>query len=248
VYGLIQQGRYSMAADLIGSMRNNLAGSGLPAQNTAYVEMRAHYLLHSEEWGGLLDKHRVAYDKMTMSGNVADVFTDGVVAYRRRDSDGIAAAATELSRLVGALQVDRGATDPVTLAARVMARELGGMALFLGGAREQGVRAVREATAIEDAMPMDFGPPAIVEPSHELLGSMLLEMDPGAAVREYQRALQLAPGRTRALIGLTRAAVAIGDKATAQQALDRISQNWRLADPRIRDELIPLRREVGRMP
>lgn len=247
-YGLIQQGRYGVAGDLIESLRKNLAGAEQPQQYSAYVDMRAHFLLHSEDWESNVFEYRIDYDKMTLTGHVADVFTDGVVAYRRRDRDGISNAANEVSRLYAALQVDRGPNDPATLAARVMARELGGMALYLGGSREQAIRALREAAAIEDAMPMEFGPPAIVEPAHELLGSMLMEIDPKEAQLQYEHALRMAPGRSRALLGLVRAAVSAGDKAVAQRALDQVTANWRQADPRIHGELPPLRRLVDRMP
>jgi hypothetical protein len=129
-----------------------------------------------------------------------------------------------------------------------MALELGGMNLFLAGSREAGVRAVREASRIEDDMPMEFGPPAIVEPSHELLGWMLLEMRPDEAMAEFRRALVLAPGRSRSLLGLARAAIALGDKPAASQALAQLARNWALADPRARAELAPLRRLAERLP
>jgi hypothetical protein len=95
---------------------------------------------------------------------------------------------------------------------------------------------------------MEFGPPMIIEPSHEVLGTMLLEMDPAAAQLEFQRALRLAPGRSRALVGLIRAAMATGDKPTAAQAIAQVKANWHLADPDTREELAPLFRLVDRMP
>jgi hypothetical protein len=248
VYGLIQQGKYDAARGLIETLRSSMINGGPQARFTALVEMRAHYLLHSEDWRSGVFNHRIGYDKMTMLGNLIDVYTDGVIAYRRMDDADLAKAATELARLVDALQIDRGSGDPAAMAGRVMARELGGMRLFLGGARERAVALLREATAIEDVMPMEFGPPMIIEPSHEVLGTMLLEMDPAAAQLEFQRALRLAPGRSRALVGLIRAAMATGDKPTAAQAIAQVKANWHLADPDTREELAPLFRLVDRMP
>lgn len=95
---------------------------------------------------------------------------------------------------------------------------------------------------------MEFGPPAIVEPSHELLGWMLLEMRPDEALTEFRRALAMAPGRSRSLLGLARAAIALGDKAAATQALAHLARNWAQADPRARQELAPLRRLADRLP
>jgi hypothetical protein len=49
-------------------------------------------------------------------------------------------------------------------------------------------------------MPAEFGPPAVVKPSHELLASLLLERRRAAeAVTEFRRALQLGPGRSAVL-------------------------------------------------
>ena len=77
---------------------------------------------------------------------------------------------------------------------------------------------------------------------------MLLEMQPAEARREFERALVLAPGRSRSLIGLVRAAMAVGDKPAAQAAMDRLTANWHRADPKVRDAVIPLGRLVLRMP
>jgi len=248
VYALIQQGRYGMAQELIAQLRRNLAGGGLHAQHGALVDMRSHYLLHSEDWRGVVFDQQSSHDRMSLMGEITDVFTRGAIAYRRRDQTTLAEAASEVARLVEAMRVDRGGADPATMAGRVMASELGGMALFLGGSRDAGVRAVRQATLIEDAMPMEFGPPAIVEPSHELLGWMLLELNPTDAEAEFRRALVLAPGRSRSLLGLARAAIATGDKAAAEQALGRLAKNWALADPKAREDLAPLRRLAARLP
>jgi Tfp pilus assembly protein PilF len=248
VYGLIQQGRYEAAREMMETMRRNVATEGTRGQFTALIEMRAHFLLHSEDWSSNIFRYRVSYEKTTVPGQVADVFTDGVIAYRRRNPDVLSTAAGEVARLAEVLRVDRGATDPATMTARVMARQLSGMGLFLDGSRDQALSALREAAALEDAMPMEFGPPAIVEPSHELLGAMLLENDPAEAKLEFARALRLAPGRSRALFGLARAAVAAGDKATARQAIESLTLNWHAADPQVRDELARLSAAVNRMP
>jgi len=248
IYGLIQQGRYGIAQDLIGQLRKNLGGGGLHGQHGALVDMRAHYLLHSEDWRGTVFDQASSHDRMALAGEITDVFTEGAIAYRRRDQASLSAAATELARLVEALREDHGASDPLTLTGRVMALELGGMNLFLAGSREAGVRAVREAGRIEDGLPMEFGPPAIVEPSHELLGWMLLEMRPEEAMTEFRRALAMAPGRSRSLLGLARAAIARGDKRAALEALVHLGRNWALADPKAREELAPLRRLADRLP
>lgn len=248
VYGLIQQGRYEEARRTIETMWRSLGSSGTRVQHASLIEMRAHYLLHSEDWDGAVSGIQVSSEKTTTRGRLADVFSAGATAFRRGDRDALLAAAGEAPRLAEALRVDWGADDPATLAARVMARQLDGMQRWLVGSREQAVVAFREAAALEDSIPMEFGPPAIVEPSHELLGSVLLAIDPGEAKLEFERALTLAPGRSRALIGLVRAAVSAGDKASARAALETLTRNWHSADSRVREEVAPLALAVSRLP
>ena len=248
VYGLIQQGRYDAARQLLEDLRQNLGSGGLRQQFTALAQMRAHLLLNSEDWATPVARWHLDRARMTPQGALTDAYVEGAVAYRRRDAEALTNAAREVARLVESVRSENGPNDPATLAGRVMARELGAMQLFLGGSRDAAVHALREAANLEDVMPMEFGPPAIVEPSHEILATMLLELDPSDALRHARRALAMAPGRSQALLAGARAAVATGDKAEAQRDLDQLVTNWHGADPKIRDAILPLRRLVGRMP
>src|SRR2546423_433541 len=93
------------------------------------------------------------------------------------------------------------------------------------------VALMREATALEDAMPVEFGPPADVKPAHELFGEILLQAGrPREAQREFARALQLAPKRALSLRGLGRAAAAAGDATTAARAYAELRAIWHRAD------------------
>jgi tetratricopeptide (TPR) repeat protein len=248
LYGLLQQGRYAAAGELLERVRGNLAAGGSRGQYGPLVDMRAQFLLHSEDWRSPVLRWRPSRDSLSAEAALTFAYTNGAIAWRRHDTEALLAAAEETARLTERVRAGREPRDPAAMAGDVMTRELGAMVLFLSDRREEAVRRMREAAAIEDAKPMEFGPPAIVEPSHELLGTMLLEMRPEEARREFERALVLAPGRSRALIGLVRAAVAVGDKPAATRAMDRLQANWRRADPRVRDAVEPLSRLVLRMP
>jgi tetratricopeptide (TPR) repeat protein len=100
-----------------------------------------------------------------------------------------------------------------------MARELEGILAFARGERELGLRLVAEAAVIEDGLIVEYGPPDVVKPAHELRGEMLFDLGrPAEAQQAFTRALQAAPGRRAALRGLARAARDAGDAAVAERA------------------------------
>ena len=248
-YGLLQQGRVHEALRLLERLHADRSVSSGSSTHTYESLMRANQLLHFEERQGGPAQWELEVQRMTPLGRVIDTYVRGAMAYRRRDGAVLAAASAEAGSVVAdlrSLTVEEG-TTPELMQAEVMARELGALLLFLNGAREAAVRAMREATALEDRIPLEFGPPLIVEPSHELLGTMLLEMNPTEAMQEFERALVLAPGRSRALQGLIRAAVAAGDSDRAEAALSRLGRIWHQAETICRDELRHLRRLVNGM-
>jgi predicted Zn-dependent protease len=87
------------------------------------------------------------------------------------------------------------------------------MAAMLEAAIAQGrgqldvaLTAARQAAAIYDAMPFDFGPPASFKPPHELAGEILLQANrPKEAVAEFDAALKQAPLRSLAMQGRAKA-------------------------------------------
>jgi hypothetical protein len=128
----------------------------------------------------------------------------------------------------------------------ILERELRALLLLEEGKRAEGLALLHEAARLEDAIPLEFGPPDVVKPSHELLGEVLLGFGQSAeAQREFMRALSLAPGRARSLLGLGRAALAAGDTAVARKAFGDLKANWHSADPML-PEVTELNRLIER--
>ena len=70
------------------------------------------------------------------------------------------------------------------------------------------------------------GPPSTLR-TDELLGEALLKAGrPREAVAAYERALQLTPKRSVALLGLARARLAAGDRAGSVEAYRQVLANW----------------------
>jgi tetratricopeptide (TPR) repeat protein len=112
-----------------------------------------------------------------------------------------------------------------------MALQLMGLVDRHEGRADQGLARLREALALEESLPYEFGPPLVVVPSGELLGTVLL--DEGLhdeATAAFRATLAVAPGRARSLLGLARAAERAGSPEAARRAWDRLLENWHAAD------------------
>jgi tetratricopeptide (TPR) repeat protein len=138
--------------------------------------------------------------------------------------------ANETVRLLG-LQVEQE-TDALEQAlARVMEREMAGMAAIAEGRTEEGVARLREATVVEDTLPKPIGRPYPVKGSHELLGEILLGLKRfSESAHEFRRSLDRVANRSLSVLGLARATRELGDRETARELYRQFLTNWRLAD------------------
>jgi tetratricopeptide (TPR) repeat protein len=126
------------------------------------------------------------------------------------------------------------------LAVGVMEKELEALVLLAAGKAERAVQLMEEATAEEERMSLEFGPPIPVKPSHELFGEILLELDrPQEAQKHFELALARTPRRVLTLLGLSRAAARSGNQEKAQQIHHQLGKIWHGAD-----QDLPLLREV----
>jgi tetratricopeptide (TPR) repeat protein len=229
-YGLLQQGRLAEARRHLEDMRANLPRRNTAGTRSYLASMRAHYVISSERWD---DPARVWALDVEGVGPVAramDAFALGYAALRRGERD-------EARRRLADLARDDAPPPPANPAAaavqvpRILARQLQAALLAAEGRGGDAVRLLTEAAALEDALPLEFGPPDVVKPSHELLGETLLAVGrPTEAQRAFERALTLAPRRALSLLGLARAATAAGDHVAAQRATAELRAVWHRAD------------------
>ena len=103
--------------------------------------------------------------------------------------------------------------------ARVLAHTLRAVEEMAGGRSSSAIAELEAATALEDSLPLDYGPPPIVKPSHELYGEVLLTLGRTRQAREqFAASLLRAPRRRLSLAGLATAARAEGDAVAADAA------------------------------
>jgi predicted Zn-dependent protease len=175
-----------------------------------------------------------------------DAFASGYAAIRSGTKARAAQFHAELAKTAKATTVDDAYSSNATVPG-VLERELRALLMLEDGKRTEAVSLLREASKLEDAIPLEFGPPDIVKPSHELLGEVLLASGQAAeAQQEFVRALALAPGRARSLLGLGRAALAAGDTTVARKALGDLKRAWHSADASL-PELAELNQLMARL-
>jgi tetratricopeptide (TPR) repeat protein len=211
-------------------VRANLPADPRPGIRAHYLMMRAYQLVNGG-WDDSLAADPVDTTGLSRMVVAVDAFVKGREALGRGDRAG---ADRWLHRLepvrTGAPADDSFGDNPNVVA--VLRRELEGLSRLAAGDTAAALTALAEATAMEDTMPVDYGPPAVVKPSHEALGEVLLAAGrPEEAQREFTRALALAPRRALSLLGLARAAGAAGDRPTAARAWSDLRKVWARAEP-----------------
>lgn len=231
-YGLLQQGRLADARRLLETTRPNTGGPRRTTRLAHLLAMRAHYLVNSMRWSDSV----VAWPlDRTGTGPVPqamDAFALGLAALRRGDravADSLSAQLGEIAKAPAAAEDRYGGNAQVPL---ILAKSLRASMAAADGRSDEAIALVREASALEEALPLEYGPPDVVKPTHELLGELLLATGRAAeAQREFTVALGLTPRRAQTLRGLYQAARAAGDTAVAAQAMTELRAVWRRADP-----------------
>ena len=236
VYGLIQQGRYREASRWADSMYAQASKSGGRAGASwfAVADMAAAWNGSTHQWSDRWGKLRA-----DTTGNDATVALLGIGLSAAGRGER-AVADSMLSGITALRKVETTRLDTLTNPqpwdiqwygiARARENILRGMILRSEGKREQAFEAFRAAAAIDDSLPVEFGPPNTYKPPHEAAGEVLLEMKRfPEAEQEFRRALARTPRRPSALIGLARATRAQG-KSEARAHYIELTRIWKRAD------------------
>ena len=236
-YGLTQLGRETEARALRDSMRRSSGGS-LPSLSMLFIE--AQHAIEFDRW----DDKVFATDMPRLNDGMQIWWHSirGIAAARRGDAETVQRHVSASAHLLEANpRAPAQAPKPHAMHNMLLASRA-----HAAGNTADALTHARAAAALIDTLPADFGPPTLSLPPHELLAELLMASgDAKQSQRAWQRALQLAPGRSRALAGLASAALAAGDSALASDALKKLEANWRRADP-VPARLATLRQAVAR--
>jgi tetratricopeptide (TPR) repeat protein len=245
-YGYGMQGRLAASRKSVSACRDDAMGpEGAPkaildADNSkrgSFVSMWARYVLDSHAWDSDIARWTVDPGNEPAT-RIEYQFLRGYVAAQRGElgtARSALAAFDSASRALDASLSPARVADPETIefqkGVRTLRLELQGLIAVKGGAVDSGLTLLKRATEVEDSTAAAFGPPSIDEPSYELLGEQLLAAGhPKEAMVAFRVALQRAPRRTPALLGLARAAKKAGDDSTAKQTYQQLVEIWHAAD------------------
>ena len=193
-------------------------GSGPLALRNDQGSMRARYILESERWSEMRGQN--AFD------NLDELFALGVSALRLGDAPRARAAYQEL---VKASQpgMDAGLREQ----ASILLLEIEAVAAIIDRTPAVAWSKLDQAMALQAKMPKPIGRPYPVKGADELYGELLLETGRAAdAVGWFEQALGRTPNRSRAVLGLARAAAKAGDAAKSRKAFEQFLVNWAKAD------------------
>ena len=231
LYAYLQQGRREVARTLLASLAAH--ASGRAPSHGSLANFRARYVMETERWDS--PEARALGADAGASGEddyEYATFAGGYAAAKRGERARATAALQRLARRNADVTrtVKPGARGDVVVPV-IMELSLRAEVARQDGKIDCATVLLRHATALEDGMPAEFGPPAVVAPSHELLGALLLAAGrPEQAAEQYARALQLQPGRSAALLGSARSEAARSRTDAAALAYRQLVENWRDAD------------------
>lgn len=242
-YSYLQQGRFREARELLNKVESEAKSKANYQDLEWYIPaMRAAYVIESRSRFSELATVTAVPSGDSFAYAVADIFAAGLSAIQEKRIDDAIKYHSDIEKAIGS----ENNSEPKTaeckahmanmspaenLAVQVMEKELQAAILNAQGKKDDALRLMKEATAVEDSMTFEFGPPLPVKPSHELFAEFLLEAGQyKEAQDEFNKALARAPRRTLSLQGLALAAKQSGDTQAAKEAQSELQNIRRKAD------------------
>jgi tetratricopeptide (TPR) repeat protein len=243
-YAYLQTGQDQAAERIVKSLpeiaarfdpKTALVGAGPPAAGYfALAAIPARYALEREDWQRA--------EQLALK-ETAFPFTDAITWFAR----GLGAA-----RLGHHAQADAAAAALKQIQERLLkanetywARQVEIQAIAVAawsalaaGDKEEAVRQMESAAALEDATEKSAVTPGPLSPARELLGAMFLQMnEPAKALEQFEATLKKEPRRFHALYGAAHAAELSGNRESSQRYFRELLQVCAKADNPGRPEL-----------
>lgn len=211
VYGYLQKQQYKEAYQLVKTMSEIAEKSNTPMAKFHYALMRSDYILESRDWEA--DLKPLDMREMEPASRSTDIYTNAMIALNKKQKNAdLSSDIAELEKISkstpnnacskSADHFTCASTDGIIIA-KVIALELQAQMQLQKGKFKEAIKILREASQTEDQMPVGYGPPLPIQPSHELLAEVLLQNKQYIeAYNEYVNELKRQPNRTISSNGL----------------------------------------------
>jgi tetratricopeptide (TPR) repeat protein len=212
VYGYLQKQQYQEAYQLVKTMMQIAEASNTPTAKFHYALMRSAYVIESRDWK--TDLKSIDMNEMEPASRATDIYTNAVIALNKNHDVDLSAYMNEIEEIGKAVNGKIGKSvnklDQFTLATsngklieKIIMLEMRAQIHLQQGELKEAIRIMHEAIQLEDQLPIGYGPPVPIKPSHELLADLLfLNHQYLDAYDEYINELKRAPNRSIANQGL----------------------------------------------
>lgn len=189
-----------------------------------YFDMSTRYAMETGHWEAAAQIPLVAPSRDFVAMKLQ---LDSMAAAAGKDTARAKAAAEKLALLAQ----ESGQHPFVQQILTLQAKEAQAFAAKASGNETEAVAKMKEAAVIEDSIDDLSQPPYPGIPAHELLGTLLMELNrPTEAREQFAQTLKRTPGRPKAIYGLARAAQVTGNSQVAQQRYREFLAIWKNAD------------------
>ena len=225
----MQEGRVREGHELLERLHTQLPATPSASRRASLAILRAHQVINAETWDDPSLSWPIDLSDATVVPRAIDAFTHAYAGARHGDA---AAARRGIAAIHALGESKPGGYGALPEVPRILAGILEAGVLQAGGDQAQAIAMLDSLGKVVGTLPVDFGPPDLVKPVHELLGEWLMQAHrPKEAEQAFVRALELAPGRLRSLQGLVRAADASNDPEVADGARRTLAALRAVADP-----------------
>jgi tetratricopeptide (TPR) repeat protein len=245
LYAYLQQGRYNQAEQLVTLMKRVMSESTYDNKlrpdyyENNYANMAAAFIVETERWNlatELFPEGKpgpVSTSQTTMSGGHGGHTASGNGSATVRTST---ASVTLPPFVRGLAAAVNGSTSTASVGGSgnsqlIKELEIGALRASMKNEHDKAIELMKQATAMEEQSSAPYGPPALIKPTHELFGEVLLRAGkPAEAAAQFKIALLRQPNRARSLLGAARAAAKSGNQAAATAAYAALLEQWKQAD------------------
>ena len=175
----------------------------------SYADMRAMFVIDTQLWNDDVVRSILPMGDYPMAQLAFD-YTNALAAIRRGDltvaREAVARAESDRQRASATGKDQRYADPRRDQRLSILVEQLRALLTAAEGKSEEAVTELKRIAVKEDAMSVEFGPPAVYKPTDELVGELLLELHRASEARAaFQVALARAPGRRSVVQALGRA-------------------------------------------